>query len=264
MGMIKVHHCKEELKMSKLSKSQIKKEMRLLYPAPAPQRKEQFLRELSYPQSSPLETIAVQIGYIRKFVWILSLLLITSALAFGNSYWQQAEDYGMLWCVSAVTPLLAALAVTETFRSAAYGMAELEMSAKHNLQQILLIRMGAIGGVDFLLIMAALPFLVKKEQISMFRGAVYLMAPWLCTCVLAFQIEKYAKGRDSIWYCCALGLFFSGISLGTENFQETVYGNEAFYLWLIVFFVFAAVLANQIWQICHQAEKWNRNLYLAR
>lgn len=249
--------------MSNVSKSQIKKEMRQLYPAPAPQRKGEFLRELSYPKSGPLETIAVQIGYIRKFVWILSLLLVAAALAFGNGYWQSAEDYGVLWCVSAVMPLLAALAVTETFRSGVYGMAELEMSAKHNLQQILLIRMGAIGGADFLLIISALPFLVRYERISIFRGAVYLMTPWLCTCALAFQIEKYAKGRDGVWYCCALGLFFCGIGLAAGNFQETVHGNGAFYVWLIVFFAFAAILAKQIWQICHEAENWSRSLFLA-
>lgn len=246
--------------MSDSFKSQIKKEMLQLYPPPAPEKKEKFLRELPYPRTGPIETIAVQIGYIRKSVWFLSLLLIAAALAYGENNWQNFEDYGMLWRFSAVTPLLAVLAVTETFRSGAYGMAELEMAAKHNLQQVLLIRMGAVSGADFLLILSVLPFLAKKEQISLFRGAVYLTVPWLCTCVLAFQIEKYAKGRDGIWYCCTLGLFFAGVSLMAGRFRETVYGDGKFYLWLLAFLIFALLLAKQIWQICHRIEKWNKNL----
>ncbi len=247
--------------MSNVSKSQIKKELRQLYPAPAPGRKEEFLRKLPYPRTGPIETIAVQVGYIRKSVWLLSLLLAAAALAYGEHYGQSAGRYGMLWYFSAVMPLLAVLAVTETFRSAAYGMAELEQSAKHNLQEILLIRMGAVSGVDFLLILSALPFLAQKEQISLFRGAVYLTVPWMCTCVLAFQIEKYVKGQDSVWYCCALGLFIIGIGLTAGRFLGTVYGDGKFYAWLIALLIFAALLARQIWQIRHEIEEWDKNLY---
>ena len=74
--------------MSDSFKSQIKKEMLQLYPPPAPEKKEKFLRELPYPRTGPIETIAVQIGYIRKSVWFLSLLLIAAALAYGENNWK--------------------------------------------------------------------------------------------------------------------------------------------------------------------------------
>lgn len=249
--------------MPGFSKSQIKKGLGQLYPVAPPQRKEEFLRELSFPKTSSMETIVVQVGYIRKSVWILSLLLMAAALVLGKSCWKDSRDGGMLCCFSAIMPLLAVLAVTESFRSGAYGMAELEMAAKHNLQQVLLIRMGAISGGDFLLMMLVLPFLAGAERINVFRGAVYLMVPWLCTCVLALQIQKYVKGRDGIWCCCALGAFICGISFVAGIFREIVYGSGKFYIWVIAFFVFAVVLAKQIWQICHEIESWNQNLYPA-
>ncbi len=247
--------------MSGFSKAQIKKELGQLYPVAPPQRKEEFLKELPFPKTSPMETIGVQLGYIRKSVWILTLLLIVAALILGKGYWKDARDYGMLCYFSAIMPLLAVLAVTESFRSSVHGMAELEMTARHNLQQVLLIRMGAISGVDFLLMMSALPFLAEAERINVFRGAVYLMVPWLCTCVLALQIEKYVRGRDGIWCCCAVGAFICGISLMAGKIRETVYGSGKFYIWVIAFFIFAVVLAKQIWQICHEIESWNQNLY---
>lgn len=247
--------------MSGFSKDQIKKELGQLYPVAPPQRKEEFLRGLSFPRTSPMETIAVQIGYIRKSVWIISLLLMAAALVLGKGYWKDSRDYGMLCCFSAIMPLLAVLAVTESFRSSVHGMAELEMTAKHNLQQVLLIRMGAISGVDFFLMMSALPFLGGAERINVFRGAVYLMVPWLCTCVLALHIEKYVKGRDGVWCCCALGAFICGTSLVAGKIWETVYGSGKFYIWVVAFFVFAVVMTKQIWQICHEIESWNQNLY---
>lgn len=107
-----------------------------------------------------------------------------------------------------------------------------------------------------------MPFLWKKSRSDCSGGAVYLTVPWLCACVLAFQIEKCAKGRDGMWYCCALGLFFSGASLMAERFREMVYGDSKFYLWLLAFLIFAILLAKQIWQICYRIEKWNQNLRL--
>lgn len=245
--------------MFKITKSRIKREIQLLYPLPDPRRKEEFLRELPYPKASFAETAAVQIGYIHKWVWALSLLLVAGALAMGE-YLAPGESYSNLWCMSGVMPLLAVLAVTETFRSSAYGMAELEMASKHSLPQILLIRMGVIGGVDFFLAVAGILFIVRQGTMGMLQAAVYLMAPWLCTCVLALQIEKYAKGGDTVWYCTACGCFLCIGSTISGQSGGVIYDGSKFYLWLIAFCALLVCFARQIWHIRHGAEEWN--LYL--
>lgn len=245
--------------MIKFSQSQLKKEMKKLYPAPAPQKRETFLKGFPFPKTSPLETLAVQIGYIRKTVWLLSLLLVIAALMTGE-YLLQEDSRGKLWCLSGVMPLLAVLTVTETFRSSAYGMAELEMTTRHNLPRILLIRMGALGAGNLLMIISGLLPVVRQGTLSLFRGTVYLTAPWICTCVLALQIEKYVKGRESIWYCCVCGCFLWGISLPGGKLREIVYDEEKFYLWITVLSVSAVCLAGQLRQIRHEEESWKQNL----
>lgn len=242
--------------MLKFSKSQIKKEMRQLYAAPSPQRKEEFLRDFPYPRTGWMETIAVQAGYIHKSIWVLSLLLVVGALMMGE-HLSSGGSYAKIWCMSGVMPLLAVLAVTEAFRSSVYGMAELEMASKHNLPQILLIRMGVMGGVDFFLTVLGILLIVGREFLGLFRTAVYLVVPWLCTCILALQIEKYAKGRETIWYCAACGCLLCGGSMIGGQIRRIVYESGKFYLWIIALCVFAVCFTKQIWQLRNETEEWN-------
>lgn len=251
-----------ENRKSQIKISWLKKEMRQLYPAPHPERKENFLREFPYPAASKWEVIQVQMGYIRRMVWALSLLLVGAVLAAGESGWWNNTSYDVLWRLSAIMPVLAVLVVTETFRSSVYGMAEMEMAAKHHLPQVLLIRMGIMGGVDFLLILLGIPFVVKEGAIGVFRTLIYLLVPYLCTCVLMLQIKKYKRGKDAVWSCICWGIFISGINLISRVLQEKIYDGGVFYLWVcgLLFLLFS--LYRQIKEMLHGMEEWEWNLYL--
>ena len=245
----------------KVSKRQIKKELRQLYLAPAPEGKGEFLKNFFAPRASLPETIAVQIGYIHKSAWILSVLIVAMALFHGN-YFQQEDKYGMLWSLSAAMPLLAVLTVAETFRSSAYGMAELEMASKHSLPQVMLVRMGAMACGNLLLMTLGLPFLVQKGGLGLLHGAVYLLAPWLCACVLGLWVEKYARGREGEWYCGICGCFLFLFGLIRKEFLESLYSSGKFSLWALIILVSACLLARQLWQIYHGIEEWKCNLYV--
>ena len=239
-----------------------KKELGQLYPAPAPVKKEEFLKGFHYPKATKREVIVTQIGYIHKCVWVASFLLVLAAVVLGESLFREGTSCELLWSLSAVTPVLAVLVVTETFRSGVYGMAELEMAARYNLPQILLIRMGVIGAVDLLLILFGVPFVVQKGTIGYIRAAVYLMVPYLCTCVLALWVEKYKKGRETVWYCLICGFFVCGINLLSMEFQEIIYDTEKFYIWMLLFVLSVVLLARQIRCIRQEVEEWKWNLYL--
>ncbi|EOS26829.1 hypothetical protein C806_00420 [Lachnospiraceae bacterium 3-1] len=241
--------------MLRFSKLQMKREMKRLYPAPNPQRKEEFLREFPYFRASCMEIIRNQIGYIQKSIWIFSLLLVIGGVAVGD-YLDTGSNYDKIWCMSGIMPLLAVLAVTETFRSSVYGMTELEMACKHNLSQVLLIRMGVLGGVDFLLMVFGVLWIVGQGTIGMVQAAVYLMVPWLSACIVAFQIEKYTRGRETVWYCTAWGCFLWGVHGIGSKLREMVYGEEKFYLWFIAFCICIVFFAKQIWQIYQETEEW--------
>ncbi len=247
--------------MLKLSKRQIKKELGQLYPAPSPEGKGEFLNNFIAPRASLPETIAAQIGYIHKSAWILSVLIVAAALFHGN-YLQQEEKYGILWSLSAAMPLLAVLTVAETFRSSTYGMAELEMASKHSLPQVMLVRMGAMAAGNLFLMVLGLPFLVQKSGLGLLHGAVYLLAPWLCACVLGLWVEKYARGREGVWYCGICGCFLFLFGFIRKEFLESLYSSGKFYLWAFIILVPACLLARQLWQIYHGVEEWKCNLYV--
>ena len=159
-------------------------------------------------------------------------------------------------------PILAVLVVTETFRSSVYGMAEMEMAAKHYLPQVLLIRMGIIGTVDFLLILLGIPFVVKEGTVGIFRTLVYLLAPYLCTCALSLQIQKCQRGRDTLWSCICCGLLVSGMNLISRIIQDKIYDIGIFYLWICGLLLLVCFLYRQMKQILHGMEEWEWNLYL--
>ena len=251
--------------MPRLFKYQLKKEMQQAFPAPPPQGKEEFLRGFPYPKAKRIEMVGVQVSYIRKWTWALSLLAVALALLAGRNFGQESSGFWMLSCLSAAMPVLAVLAVTETFRSSVYGMAELEIAAKYNLPQVLLVRMGILGGADILLMLLGVPWIVQEGGFSSLRAAVYLLVPWVGTCAIAFQIEKYVKGREGIWCCAAFAMFLCAPSLAGRQFWQQIYGHGTFYLWLAALVVFAAAMGNQVWRICCASkglEEWKWNLFL--
>lgn len=246
----------------KISRRKLKKEMRKLYPILPLEGKDAFLHGLPYPKATRFEVFRAQIGYIPKYVWLFSLLLVAAALLVGEySMWDDL-DFGILWSVSAVVPVLAVQLVTETFRSNTYGMAEIEMAAKYNLPQVLLIRMAAIGTADLVLVLLCTPLAAQKAGTGFWRTAIYLLVPWLCTCTLCLQVQKYRKGRETLWHSilCAGAVCIAGIC--AIGYWEAVYAYERFSVWIFVFLVLTIFLIKQVWCIWHEPQAWKTNVYL--
>lgn len=241
-------------------KCRLKAELKKSFEPPEPLGKQHFLRNFNYPKASPLEVFAVQAGYIPKYVWIVLVFPILLFLLFEYLAGFHAESYDVIWYVSAFMPVLAVLAVTETFRSGVYGMVELEMTAKYNLPQILLMRMGILGTLDLLLVFAVIPMVIRWGDVNFLQAAVYLLVPWECTCLLAFQMEKYRKG--SILGNIFCGVFVCMIEIFLGNHGEFAYDVKKLPIWVLVFLGLSVCLARQIWRIWREMEELKWNLYL--
>ena len=86
-------------------------------PMPDGRTKANFLRTLPRPQISTWQFLLRQAAFLRKRTLFLSLLLLVPASA-GFHY----LNPNTIWMISAFIPFLALLAVTESTRSAMYGM----------------------------------------------------------------------------------------------------------------------------------------------
>ena len=92
-----------------------KNELKEAFNAPQPVRKSEFLRQLNCPEIPVHMFLMSQVGYIRKWVWCVSaVILIASVLsvAFLPST--------SLWMISGLTPFLALTLISESGRSQRY------------------------------------------------------------------------------------------------------------------------------------------------
>lgn len=249
--------------MKQLQRNQLqRKQLKALYQVPEPQRKTEFLRKLNYPKSTFREFVMTQAGYIRKYVWILSVLLVGAAILAGEHTSGYAEIFSVLWCISSVMPILALILMLETFRSEVYGLAELERTTKHNLPEVLLVRMGSVAAVDLLLIAAAIPVVVRYDGLGVFRSAVYLLVPYLLTCVLTLGIQRWKRGRETVWYSIMASVFVCGFNLFSHLRDGMLYEEKRFVFWVAALFLMGIVMVIQIKAIRKSREEVGWNLYL--
>ncbi len=240
----------------------LKKQLKELYSVPEPVGKDSFLKKLNYPKSTFREFLLTQAGYIYKYVWILSAVLVFFAAAAGAHVVNRGIAFPVLWCVSSVMPVLALILVLETFRSERHGMDELEQASKHNLPEVLLVRMGVIAVTDIILIGAVVPVIIRYDGMSFFRVAVYLLVPYLFTCFLTLCIQRRKKGKETVWYGVLVSVFTGGSNLTSYFIGGLMYEEKRFFFWLLAFILLGAASARQIKKIRKNREEYGWNLYL--
>ena len=99
---------------------ELKKQIAKAFDAPTPGRKVQFIHSLPRPHISTKTFICSQIPFIKKSVWLMSILILLP-VAWAASF----ASENTVWIVSAFTPFLALLLIAESTKSAIYGMNEL-------------------------------------------------------------------------------------------------------------------------------------------
>ena len=55
-------------------RKEMKEELNLVFQAPAPQRKEQFLQQFYTKRISNFEFLLIQLGYIKKWIILISMV----------------------------------------------------------------------------------------------------------------------------------------------------------------------------------------------
>ena len=133
--------------MKQMRKKDWSHELTLVFAAPAPKRKEAFLKTMPVPQLDPRGFFFTQLQYIRKRTWIFSIFILLACIGIVRF----ASD-GVCWKTAALLPFLTLITTTEFARSTQWNMVELEMSCKYSLSQILMARFLIFGTVDFLIL----------------------------------------------------------------------------------------------------------------
>lgn len=237
----------------------MKEEIKNAFDIPEAIRREAFLKELPYPKASNLEVLITQFGYIRKRFWVLSLIAIIYMLYYLKNY---VEAYQILGLLSSILPFLSILGIIEIQRSSSYNMGEMEMVCRHNLGQVILIRLVAIGSFYFIILNICLIFVMNTSQYGIFRSAIYLSTPFLFSSYISILISNYLHTKDILYVCGSVtGVICVLTGFITRNFS-IIYQLNTMLFWSISFILLLLLLFIEIRKLIKRMGevKWSLQL----
>lgn len=241
------------------------------FSAPAPQKKKEFLeymeKENAYRESTQRQktqsantakvTIGTvsfllsQIAYIRKSVYLASLLILVLAVI--------AADYAgpdSVWAVAAMMPFIALCMVMESARSETYGMAEFEMASRFSIKSIMLARFGTIGFMHMVLLCILIPIVRHNALISYVHAGIYLLVPYLAASVLELAAVRRFRGKEAISACMAISVMVSLLNTVVKELLTLLFGSKQFVIWLILAVYLTGRTVLEYRKMIYQTEEW--------
>ena len=241
------------------------------FSAPTPQRKVEFLEYLQKEnmyreniQSQKVQStntakasigigfcILSQIAYIRKWVYLVSLLILALAVKVADY-----ADTDSVRAVAAMMPFIALCMVTESTRSETYGMAELEMASRFSIKTIMLARFGTIGFVHMILLCILIPVVVHRALISFIHAGIYLLVPYLAASVLEFAAVRRFRGKEAISVCMSISVMVSLLNTILKELLPILFGSKQFVIWIVLAIYLTGRTVLEYRKMIYQAEEW--------
>ena len=239
--------------------------------APTPQRKKEFLEylkkeavysektqrqkaQMENPNKASIGIVAFilsQIVYIRKRVYLASLLILVLAV-FAANYTRTDSVRN----VAAMMPFIALCMVSESTRSETYGMAELEMASRFSIKSIMLARMGTIGFVHMISLCILIPVVRHGALISFVHAGIYLLVPYLAASVLEFAAVRRFRGKEAMSACVAISVMISLLNSILKELLQILFGSKQFVIWFVLAVYLAGRTVVEYKKMIYQAEEW--------
>lgn len=233
--------------------NKLKQALAEAYRAPDPVEKAVFLKRHRRRELGRWELVAVQIRYIRWWVWGLSLAL------FGGILWMASPARGMGgWYAAAFTPFLALLMVMEHRRARACQMEELELACRMARHSVVLARMVVLGLFHLALLAGLTPPLAAWGAAGMARTGVYLLTPYLLTAALGMELTRRVRGRECLLACGGAAVLVSMLGVFLINFRPELYRPQHLPLWGLALALAALAAGAEIILSLKERElQWN-------
>lgn len=233
----------------------LKRALKQSFTPPPARYKEHFINSIPYSKAAFHEVLISQITFIRKRVW-LSFALCVGFTLFYTTYGNTPESIVM--GVSAVLPFFSLCTVTEIYKSAAFNMEEMELACKHNLPEIILMRIGILGAASFAMLIF-LVIILGKSSFGMFRNVVYIGVPYLFTSYLSLLTISKLRSKETIYICTAISAAVSLFIVTAHNTCNFIYHVDFTFIWVMAFLVIAGLFLSSLVQFTKsQGElQWN-------
>ncbi|MBO4457765.1 MAG: hypothetical protein J5802_08595 [Butyrivibrio sp.] len=172
-------------------------------------KKDSFIRghrAKETPHVSTTRLILQQTGFIRKRVWVVSLLVMIFMVLFivqemryplNSGYTDDDRVLTVLKTASFFMPFISALGMIEAFKAQLHGVYELEQVTVISGKRALFARLAVVGIINFLPMMFISVLMRLTVGVEIVRGALVVLVPYLLTMVLCMEIERFEWARRS-------------------------------------------------------------------
>lgn len=232
-----------------------KRELRQAFEPPAPIRKKEFIRGLEKPVIGPFAFLMIQVGYLRKWVWLVSAAIFFSSLAGAAVL---SED--VLWWISAWTPLLALTLIVESGRSESYAMVELEMATRFSLKSVLLARMGILGTENLLILCLLWSIGSRSSLFGPVQAGLYMLMPFLLTAFTGLSVMRRFRGREAAYLCGGAAFCIGFCAVFLHNNMPQLYGENYLFWWAAAAIALCIGMVKRYYQFIKGMEDFIWNL----
>lgn len=206
-------------------KDSLKKELKLYYEAPKPQKKQAFLRQFGVQKIDIFSLSLMQAKYISKWIWVCSIFFCGLLYGMGN-----VLEGKYIGTVAAFLPFLVMLSVTESTRSYRYGMEELELSARFSLKSIVMARMCILGIGNAIVLMITVLCIGKWVESNL----LYMITPYFLSVGGGFYIVRTIRGSESTFFCFALAGIISMVQGLFPFYVQIIFSAEYLSVWAVI------------------------------
>ena len=198
----------------------LKKELGEAFTPPEPKGRDNFLAAIPYPKLTYPEFVLSQICYIRKRVWLVSVIILLAGI--GIVCIIPDSRMVLVWTISALIPLLAVLTAAEISRSDIFGMSEIEAGCRFALPQVIGARMIILGICNFAVIAAATVISGIFSPFGIARSALYILTPYVLVNGISLAIFGRVRGQDGVYLsaAAALAVSLAGVILLGKDFYD--------------------------------------------
>lgn len=232
-----------------------KEELKMAFDAPCPVRKKDFLRRLDRCEMPVYRFLLSQVGYIRKWVWCVSVLI------FGISVLGLAILPGtVLWMISGLTPLLALTIISEGGRSEVYNMAELEMATRFSLRSVTLARLVILGVLNLLLLGGLLPIGLWNDEVAPLAAILYIITPFLLSAYIGLCLVRKIRGKEGIYICGSASVGISIFLCLSHSVIPCIYREQWLAAWLLTALALLFGIGKQCVAMINKTEELSWNL----
>ena len=235
-------------------KADLKKALQEAFEAPAPVRREAFLRTVPAAQIGHMRFMITQIGYIKKWTWAVSAVSFVIALNVALSIGKDT-----LWILSAIVPFIALAFTTENAKSAAYDREELETASRFSLRSVMLARMGILGFFHMILLCLFILLCRRGSTYTFLQTGVYLTVPYLLTTTLGLTAVRRIHGRESMYVCMGIAVLVSAFHMILTGSVRLLYHEKYFSWWVMAFIALFVLMIAECHKIMNRMEEpvWN-------